>query len=189
MIVKMPEPADVPSDGPDVYLNIVLPVKIPAGKYLKATEFRPGNRRVVHHAVLFYDTKGESRKLDEASPGPGFQAITPPAELLPGAIAIWVPGRFPVRLPEGISLPWADGADLVLNLPLHPSGKPEVEQSTIGLYLTDEPPRRSLSRIMLIDKKIDIPPGEKAFRTTATREVQADVDLLSIFPHMDDLPY
>ena len=95
-----------------------------------------------------------------------------------------MPGRDPLPLPEGFSLPWKAGADLVLQLHLHPSGKPETEQSTIGFYLTDEPPRRSMVDLLLIDKKIDIPPGEKAFRTRDELTLPCDVELLGIFPHM-----
>lgn len=184
LIVTLPEAVQVPSDGRDWYLNVVLPLDIPEGKYLKAAEFRPSNRRVVHHAVLFCDTTGKARERDAASAGLGFTAITPPGNMLPGTMAVWVPGRFPLPLPEGLSMPWPKKADLVLNLHLHPSGKPEVEQSSVGFYFTDQPPRRSMLDVSLIDMKIDIPPGEKAFRTQASCVLPIDMDALSVFPHM-----
>ena len=184
LIVTLPEAVQVPSDGRDWYLNVVMPLEIPEGKYLKAAEFRPSNRRVVHHAVLFCDTTGKARERDAASEGLGFTAITPPGHMLPGTLAVWVPGRFPLPLPEGLSMPWPRKADLVLNLHLHPSGKPEVEQSSVGFYFTDQPPSRSLLDVSLIDMKSDIPPGEKAFRTKASCVLPIDMDALSVFPHM-----
>ena len=182
--LSMPEATSVPADGRDVYLNVILPLEVPSGKYLKAVEFKPGNRRVVHHAVLFVDTTGEARRRDAAEPGLGFHAVSPPGRFLPGTLAIWTPGREPVALADGLSMPWPDDADLVLNLHLHPSGKPETERSSVGIYFTDEPPRRSLVDLMLIDRKIDIAPGDRAFRTHDECELPIDMEVLSIFPHM-----
>jgi mono/diheme cytochrome c family protein len=184
LVVTMSEPVEVPAAGRDVYQNVLLPLEVPLGKYIKAAEFRPSNRRVVHHAVLFYDTSGKSRERDAADPAPGFSAVTPPGRFLPGTLAIWTPGRNPLPLPSGLSMPWPRNADLVLNLHLHPSGKGESEQSSIGFYFTDEPPQRSLLDVALIDTNIDIAPGDKAFRTKDNCVLPIDMELLSIFPHM-----
>jgi hypothetical protein len=99
-------------------------------------------------------------------------------------MATYTPGRDPIPLPDGVSMPWKPGADFVLNLHLHPTGKPEVEQSSIGFYLTDEAPRRSMVDLLLIDMRIDIPAGERAYRTRAELTVRTDVEAVGIFPHM-----
>lgn len=184
VIVEMPEAAQIPADGRDIYLNVLLPLKVPTGKYIRAVEFHPGNKRVVHHAVLFYDTTGESRKRDDAEKGLGFRAGTPPGKLLPGTLPIWTPGRNPLPLSDGFAMAWPEKADLVLNLHLHPSGKPETEKSTVGVYFTDKPPTKRFVDIMMIDRKIDIAPGVKNFKTHDERMVPTDLDLHSIFPHM-----
>lgn len=184
LVVTMSEAVEVPAAGRDVYHNVLLPLEVPAGKYIRAAEFRPGNRRVVHHAVLFYDTNGQARARDAADPAPGFSAVTPPGRFLPGSLGIWTPGHSPLPLPTGLSMPWPNNADLVLNLHLHPSGKAETERSSVGFYFTDAPPRRSLLDVTLIDTKIDIAPGDKTFRTKDECVLPIDMDLLSIFPHM-----
>ena len=81
-------------------------------------------------------------------------------------------------------MPWKNGWDFILQLHLHPSGKPEEEQSTIGIFLTDEPPRRSMVDVVMIDRKVDIPPGEAAFRTRDEFSVPVEMEVLGIFPHM-----
>jgi hypothetical protein len=185
IVVEMPEEFAIPADGPDVYRNFVFALDVPEGKYVKAAEYRPSNGRVVHHAVLSVDRSGESRKRDEADPAPGYEgAGSPDGQLFPGCMATWTPGRDPVPLPEDLSMPWQRGADVILQLHLHPSGKPEVERSSIGFYLTDEPPRRSMIDLLLIDTKIDIPPGDTAYRTRAELTLPIDVELVGIFPHM-----
>ncbi|SIO58838.1 hypothetical protein SAMN05444166_5829 [Singulisphaera sp. GP187] len=185
IVVAMPAAYEVPAEGRDAYRNFVFALEIPKGKFIKAAEFRPSNRRVVHHAQLTVDVTGRSRKQDEADPAPGFDgAGTPPGQLFPGSLATWTPGRDPIPLPDGIAMPWEPGADFVLNLHLHPTGKPEVEQSSVGFYLTDQPPRRSMVDLLLIDFKIDIPPGERSYRTRAELRVPIDVEVVGSFPHM-----
>ncbi len=100
LVITLDEPVSVPSTGRDIYLNLVLPLDVPKGKYLKAAEFRPSNRRVVHHAVLFCDKTGRARERDKQDAEPGFKAVTPPGKLLPGPLAIWTPGATPCRLLE-----------------------------------------------------------------------------------------
>lgn len=182
--LTLAEPVKIPADGRDLYMNVILPLKVPAGKFVKAIEFRPGNTRVVHHAVLFIDTSGKAKERDDATPEQGFIAVTPPGRFLPGSLAVWTPGRTPRPLADGLSLPWPQNAELVLNLHLHPSGKPETEQSTVGVYFTDEAPQKSLVDLTLIDTKIDIAPGDKAFRTRDTFTLPIDLEAVTIFPHM-----
>jgi mono/diheme cytochrome c family protein len=185
LVVTMPEPYEVPAEGPDIYRNFVFSLAVPEGKYIKAVEYRPGNRRVVHHAALALDTAGIARRQDEADPAPGFKGgLNIPGRLFPGSLAAWTPGRDPMPLPEGFSLPWEKGADLILQLHLHPSGKPETDQSSVGFYFTDQPPRRSMADLVLIDQKIDIPPGERAYRTRDELTLPIDVEAFGVFPHM-----
>jgi mono/diheme cytochrome c family protein len=185
IVVTMPEAYSIPADGPDIYRNFVYDVEIPAGKYIKAAEFMPQNRKIVHHAVLAMDNDGRARKDDEADPAPGYPgSLNLPGQLFPGSLAAWTPGRDALPLPEGLSLPWQAGAGLILQLHLHPSGKPESEQSSIGLYLTDEPPKRSMVDLVLIDQKIDIPPGEKFYRTRDAYTLPIDMEAYGLFPHM-----
>ncbi len=185
VVITMPRPYSIPAAGPDIYRNFALELEIPEGKYIKAVEYRPGNRRVVHHAALAMDTLGTAKAKDEADPEPGYPGnLVIPGKLFPGSLAAWTPGRDPMPLPAGLSLPWKSGACLLLQLHLHPSGKPEQEQSRIGFYLTNEPPQRSMIDLLLIDPKIDIPAGEPAYRTRDEMTLPIEMEAFGIFPHM-----
>lgn len=185
IVLTMTEPFTVPADGADIYRNFVLKLDVPKGKYIKALEYRPSNRRVVHHALFASDASGKTRQEDEADPLPGAAgSLNIPGRLFPGSMSAWAPGREARPLPDGISMPWNNKHDLILQLHLHPSGKVEPEQSSIGFYLTDEPPRRSMVDIMMLDRKIDIPPGEAAYRTRDEFTVPVEIEVLALFPHM-----
>jgi len=186
LVVKMAEPYTVPAEGQDIYRAFVIPLDIPPGKFLKAAEFRPGNRSVVHHAELLQEGEGKARKLDALDPGPGFKvSMSGPGERLSGSLGFWTPGKDALPLPDGHSLVWRRGADLVLVLHLSPAGKPVAEQSTIGLHLTSEAPKRGMSPLLIdSNDRINIPPGEKAYRLTASQTLPQETEVLGLFPHM-----
>ena len=50
----MPEPYDVPANGPDVFRIFVFPIPVDAVRFVKAIEFVPGSR-AVHHANIRLD--------------------------------------------------------------------------------------------------------------------------------------
>ncbi len=79
----------MPANGPDLLQNFVLPIDIPEDKLVAAVEFHPGNKRVVHHAVLFLDDKGQARKLDAATPSQGMAILAAPDSY---QVALWEVG-------------------------------------------------------------------------------------------------
>ncbi len=86
---------EVAPDGPDQYRCFVLPLDTDQEVYLSSMEFRPGNRRVVHHALVYADLTGTARRLAADSPDGSYSCFGgpkfPPAGLLGG----WAPGATP----------------------------------------------------------------------------------------------
>lgn len=185
MVVTMDEPYALEAEGADVYRCFVIPLKLPDGKYLKAVEYRPGNRRIVHHAVLTTMPEPTAKaKLAEGDGKSFASGLAPPGQLLPGQLAFWTPGMEPRPLPEGFAAEFPAGAALVLQLHLHPSGKPETERSLIGLHLTDEKPRDRLRLLLLNNSRVDIPAGESNHVVELSKTINTPVDLYGVFPHM-----
>jgi Flp pilus assembly protein TadD len=76
------------------------------------------------------------------------------------------------------------GSDLIVNLHLRPSGKPEAVRVTVGLYFADRPPSRFPMLLQLEhDGSIDIPPGSAQFAVTDHFRLPVGVELLAIYPH------
>src|SRR3954452_10918517 len=63
-VIEMSEEFEVPAEGRDIYRCFVIPINNTEDKYVTAVEYRPGNREVVHHALLFLDNTGQARKRD-----------------------------------------------------------------------------------------------------------------------------
>ena len=188
MIVRMSEAYELAADGRDVYRCFVIPMTVPAGRYIRAVEFRPENRRIVHHAVLTSLRPDEAQKKLAAEPpgtGPGFATgLAAPGERLPGPLGIWVPGKDPRPLPDGYAMHWNNDTPLVVQLHLHPSGKPEHEQSSVGLYLTNQRPRGQLRPVLLFNKEVHIAAGDPQYKLTQSFTLPRDVEVIGLFPHM-----
>jgi tetratricopeptide (TPR) repeat protein len=96
----------------------------------------------------------------------------------------WKPGGTPRVERDGMAWRLDPGHDLVLNVHLQPSGKPEAVQPSIGLYFTDKPPAIRPMLIRLADDRaLDIPPGASDFVISDDFELPLDVDVLAVYPH------
>ena len=191
LVVRMPQAFTVPADGPDLLQNFVLPIDIPEDKLVAAVEFHPGNKRVVHHAVLFLDDKGQARKLDNATPEPGYGNFGGPGFSPSGALGGWSVGNTARRLPNDMGRYLNKGSDLVVQVHYHPIGKEESDQSEIGLYFVDKPVAESLQQpaklvgsIWMANYEMDIPAGDAAYSRSTTYTLPKDVIMVGVVPHM-----
>jgi hypothetical protein len=191
LIVRMPKPFYVPADGPDLLQHFVIPLPLSEDRLVAAIEFHPGNRKVAHHAVLFLDASGTARKLDAATPEPGYGGLAGPGFLPSGALGGWSVGNTPRRLPNDMGRYVKRGSDLVLQVHYHPSGKPESDQSEVGIYFTRTPVREALKlpgklvgSIWMASYEIDIPAGTKRYPAKAEYRLPKTTTLVGIVPHM-----
>jgi hypothetical protein len=76
LVLETAEDFKVPASGPDVYRCFVIPTNLPRDVLISAVEYRPGNRRVVHHLMAFVDIHGYGRQRDAAEPGPGYTSYS-----------------------------------------------------------------------------------------------------------------
>lgn len=184
LVVKMPESFDVPADGRDVFRNFVIPLDVSEDKLVAAVEFRPGNHRVVHHALYFLDVSGQARKKDEADPGLGYSTFGGPGFLPSGALGGWAPGQVSHPLPDGMGRLLRKGSDLVLQIHYHPSGKSERDQSTIGIHFVKRPSDKIVAGLIVADRNLYIPAGEARHAMNGSYTLPADVTLVGLAPHM-----
>ncbi len=185
LVVKMVEPYTLAASGPDEYRCFVMPIEIPSGKYIKSIEYRPGNRKVVHHAVITSMPHAQAAAKLASGDGKSFlSGLAPPGRLLSGPLSIWTPGMEPHPMPGDLAVSWPDKADLVLQLHLHPSGMAEVEQSTLGIHLTDRKPSSRLVMSVLSNNKLDIPAGQADYEVKASRTLTNETTVFGVFPHM-----
>ena len=56
IVLSMPREHTLAAQGADDYLYFRIPTSFTEDKWVQAAEFRPGNKKVVHHAVIFVET-------------------------------------------------------------------------------------------------------------------------------------
>jgi mono/diheme cytochrome c family protein len=173
----------IAGDGSDQYRCFVLPINNDREMHLVNVEFRPGNPKIVHHAILFLDTSGTARRLDAATPEPGYSCFGGPGFLPGGMLAGWAPGAMPTPRIEGVAKTIPKGTDVVVQIHYHPCGHDEHDSSSIGLTFASTPPTRGESGIVLRSRSIDIPPGDAHYVVKAAVTVPRDVELVGITPH------
>ncbi len=188
LVVKIPKPFKIAGDGNkgrDVYRCFVIPLDLAEDKYVTAVEFRPSNRKIVHHALFFLDSSGvaRSREASNTDGQPGYSTFGGPGFIPTGGLGGWAPGATPFPLPDGWAKMLRKGSDLVIQIHFHPSGKEESDQSTLGIHFAKKPPTRIAIGAAVRNREIDIAPGDDNYVVTASLKVPIDADLIGITPH------
>jgi tetratricopeptide (TPR) repeat protein len=185
LVVRMPSAFELGADGPDLYRTFVLAIDVDALRYVRAIEFEPGaSQRAVHHATILVDRTAASRQRDLEDPAPGYDGgFAPSADYPDGHFLGWARGQQPAA--EVSSPPWTlhPGSDLVVQLHLKPTGKPEPVRIAVGLFFTADAPQRVLTMLRLGRQDIDIPAGAARHAVVDSFVLPADVDLYAVQPH------
>ncbi len=186
LVVTLRQPYQLRADGADVWRNFVMPASVQETRFVRAVELRPGNPRVVHHAIMGVDQTRSSARRDARDDEPGFDGMElGDAQPPDGHLAGWTPGMAPVPGVEGSAWRLDPGDDLVLQLHMTPSGKPESVQPQIGLHFANAPPTKPSMVLLRLDgdNQLDIPAGARDFVAADRFELPVDLQVLAVYPH------
>ena len=198
--------------GIDDYVHFIVPARLTQGRWIRAVEFRPGNRKVVHHGhvnlVRGRDEAG-STTIESMTPLTKYleregsltrvradapvldDACVANAPDLPylrgyqeGAFASFLPGRPPDVFAEGSAkwLPAGAQMEFVIHY-ARITGPPQTDRTSIGLYFAKDP-QKILYRMDLRNFFFRIPPMAPAHTVRRCYDFEKDKLLLSITPHM-----
>jgi len=188
LIVTMDAPYTLRPDGTDVFRTFVVPIPSTAPRYVKAVEFHPGNPRAVHHANIGIDRTRSSRRLDAADPEPGYVGgMVPDADYPAGYMLGWTPGQQPRPSPDGMAWRLEPNSDLVVQLHMQPTGKPEPVQISMGFFFTDDAPTRTPVGLRLGSETIAIAAGDAQYEIKDRYVLPVDVEVLAVQPHAHNL--
>jgi hypothetical protein len=146
--------------GNDVFRVFVIPTGLTENKWVVGYDVKPGNPRVVHHTLNFFDGSGQARDLEKkqrekdkgrqladsgpgytVSMGVGFTAIPSKAGEAPkfGGIGGWAPGQAPQFLPQSAGWLLPKNSDFLIQTHYHRNGQATDDRTQIGLYFAKEP--------------------------------------------------
>lgn len=93
----------------DLYRVFALPVNNSSDEFIQSIEIVPGNRDIVHHALVFQDTSVTPFNLDNADPLPGYSAFGGTGSSSSKLVWVYTPGQGVYNYPNGF------GAKLLAN--------------------------------------------------------------------------
>ncbi|MDF1744919.1 MAG: redoxin domain-containing protein [Gimesia sp.] len=162
------KPFVVPKEGVVEYQYFVVDPEFKEDKWVTGAQVLPGNRSVVHHAIVFI------RPPD----GSQFRGI--------GWLTAYVPGQRIKMLPPGRGRRVPAGSKLVFQMHYTPTGSVQEDISKIGLLFgKEEEITHEVFTLIGIDQEFEIPPHTKDFPVTAkVRHIPPQAELLAIAPHM-----
>ena len=175
LVLRIPR-QNIPASGTVPYAYLFVTNTLPTNTWIRAAAVRPGNAAVVHHALIF-----------QVTPGNVLQMLAQVQEIqggLAGYFAAYVPGMKQAFYPPDTAKSLKGRSILVFQMHYTPYGVATSDQSEIGFYLQATPPRTELKTSAGYNTSLDIPPGQKDYRTTAERLFTGAVELRELSPHM-----
>ena len=162
---------DVPATGTIAYQRPMVKNTLGRDVWLRAIEFMPSDRSVVHH-ILAGTTGGAARPGNEAS---GLARIS--------SLGTFVPGDVPHFLPDDTAVLIPKDTDFAYQVHYTANGKAVREVTRIGLYFAKEPPKYTLRNTVLADTSLKIPANAKAHTVSTSRTFNRDVLLYHLLVH------
>jgi peroxiredoxin len=208
IVIEQPELTQLGSHGNDVYRNIMFPLNRDEDLRVRAIQFLPSNRKVVHHALVGHLPRetaeqavrehggrdGFSHPDDRAggfqdSHGIGFRVPPVRDDGQPRAsfVSGFVPGVRATVAPDDAAVVIPAGCDLSAQVHYVRTGKLETESSRIGLWLEKQPPRKVMNMIYLSGDFAVVPPGVTDFRVRGSYTLPQDADFVGVVPHTHQL--
>jgi len=162
------QPFEVPASGTVEYQYFVVDPGFTEDTWISAAQVIPGNRSVVHHAIVFIRPPDGSR----------FRGV--------GWLSGYVPGQRLTTAPAGFARKVPAGSKLVFQMHYTPTGSPQSDLSRIGLVKADpESVTHEVLNVIGIDQEFEIPPGAAAFPVSGkVGWFPRDGLLMGCMPHM-----
>ena len=160
------EPVEVSADGPDQFVQKVIPTGFEGDQFVTAIEVMPGDRQAVHHVLLWMAN----------------EAGTAPQAMLGG----WAAGADPNVAPEGTGRLVKKGHPLIFDMHYHPYGKATTDKTRIGVHLADETQKveKELVNLWVLNADFEIPAGSSDTEARSSHTFAEDIVVLGLTPHM-----
>ncbi|MCP4193935.1 MAG: redoxin domain-containing protein [Planctomycetaceae bacterium] len=161
-------PFQVAAENTVEYQYFVVDPKFKEDKWISAAEVIPGNRSVVHHAIVFIRPPGQPSREQMAW------------------LTAYVPGQATMVLPAGQGVLVPAGSKFVFQMHYTPIGTEQKDLTKVGLiYAEPESIQEQVLTLIAMNREFEIPAGVADFKARAwLDQVPQDAKLLAIAPHM-----
>jgi peroxiredoxin len=168
-VFTMAEEFKVPAAGVLPYKHFVVDPGFKEDVWVQAAECRPGNRKVVHHVIVYCKEKGK----------PLYDKDGRAASLVG-----WAPGDMPAMYSPGTAKRIPAGSTFVFEVHYTPDGTEQTDRSSVGIIFAKKPPEHAVETNILANMGFRVPPGAASHKGEMTYTFRRDALLLSFMPHM-----
>jgi hypothetical protein len=194
VVLEMQEEYTVPAKGTIEYEHFYIPTNFTEERWLQAIEARPGNRLLVHHILVYYETPPDGPRTppvlqpnreDNRIPPRPQQGNRPPREgnVVSRLLATYAPGTNPQVFPAGTALRLPPGGVLHLQMHYTANGKAGTDRSKVGLIFAKEPPEQEIRVSQFLNSRFTIPAGASNHAVSTDVAFGQDATLWGLFPH------
>jgi hypothetical protein len=169
-VFTMTEPFQVPADGTIPYQYIRIPTNLAEDRWIQAIEFKPGDRRVVHHIIASAQPVGGDASNERTAGRTSLGGITPNK-----------PG---VTFAPGIARRLPAHSEIILQMHYTTVGEPTTDVTRVGVIFAKQPPTKMIAGGNVLNFRFAIPPGAANHEVRAERTFADDTLLTTMMPHM-----
>jgi len=169
LTLGMQKAFEIPAKGAIEYQYFVVPTGFREDRWVQGVEVRPGDRAVVHHAVVYL-----------REPGSTWTSGPTKADIL----SVYAPGSAPDVWPEGMAKLVKAGSDLVFEIHYTPVGHKVMDRTQVSIKFAKSAPQKRVLTLQMDNERLAIPPGDNNYRVNVGGTLPNDALLISFFPHM-----
>ena len=185
LTVKMPRYMSKAGETHDDYVCFSVPTGLTENRIIKSIEIVPGNRKIVHHALIYIDQKAiettDSTSGKCSSPGNNSTVLI--AGYTPGASPVTLPAKSPLKL--GINIEAGANVYFTMHYPDGSYGEFDSTKVIFHFYPKEETGIREVFAAPVIQNwSFSLPPNAVTPVSASYKALPTDISLLSVFPHM-----
>jgi len=186
LTVRIPNYRSKAQGGQDDYVCFALPSGLAQQRTIRAIEVIPGNRQIVHHALIYVDPTAAypTDTVGGDCGGPQDAAL----------ITAYTPGSTPLVFPSGtgfkLGMNMPAGSNIILAMH-YPEGSYGMMDSTKVIFhfypLSATGIRDVYAAPVLQNWSLSLPPNQQTSVTAqypSSGTIPVDISVLSVFPHM-----
>jgi hypothetical protein len=166
-------PQEIPATGILDYRYIPVELNLEKDVWVRAMEFVPGDRAVLHHVIAYVSSPADrTMRGRETGAARGEQ------------IAGFAPGRQPDEFQDSSGRLLRKGSNLLLQMHYTTSGKETVDETEVAIYLHDSPPEHVMSSGVAGQRRFLVPAFAKEHQLEGEQLIERDAYLYEMTPHM-----
>jgi len=166
LVLTMTEPVKIPASGTIPYITVPTDYEFPEDTWIQAIEVRPGNRRVVHHAVASASAPSDN------GPGGGQN------------VHLFSPGLEAMVWRDGYGKFFPKGTRISFQMHYNAIGTETTDQSKVGFRFARTPVHTRVNTTIVLNSAIVVPPMVQKHEVIGAFQFPSEARIHGLRPHM-----